>query len=108
MRMNVRLSGQKIRLRINKAELTLLLAGESILTKTIFLDGSSLSFYLNAPHQNTPALLGRDGDIIRFVVGRELLADLANKAPSKEGITFLLGETEQTPLRITIELDVFT
>lgn len=105
--MNVKLSNQQVRFRILKAELPRLLAGESLETKTIFLDETFLCFRLGVSQQKNRSWIERDKDTILLHLSESLVSELAKKTPAKEGVSLLLGEGSPNPLKVIIEVDVF-
>lgn len=105
--MNVRFSDQTIRLRITKAELMLLLAGEVVETKTILGTQGRFLCQLRALHQEAPAVFKHIESAFYLELNRPLLLDLAKGAPSKEGLTFFLEPESPHPFKIVIEVDIF-
>lgn len=106
--MNIRLSDQQIRFRMTKTELTDLLAGKSIQTKTTFPDNTSLNFYVNIGLQKSPTVLKRDKDIIMLYIEERQAKELEKKIPTKKGISLVLGKEAEPLLKVVVEVDVFT
>lgn len=105
--MNVRFSDQTIRIRMTKAELMLLLAGEAVETKILLGTQGRFLCQLRALHQETPVVFKHIESVFYLELNRPLLLDLAKEVPSKEGLTFFLEPESSHPFKIVVEVDIF-
>lgn len=102
--MKIQIQQQFIRLRIDEAELSRLLAGEVLENRTCL----GMQRYCSQTLRLAPAgeaLLAGDAAILQFSLPREAVLALQARLPCREGLSFEVA-TGGPPLRLQFDVDV--
>jgi hypothetical protein len=102
--MKVQIHGQSIRLRIDEAELTRLLAGELLENRTRL----AMQRYWSQSLRLVPtgeALITGDAAILQFGLPRDAVLALQARLPSRDGLSFEVV-TGGEPVQLQFDVDV--
>ena len=102
--MKLQLEGQRLRLRIDEAELARLLAGETLADPTRLAPAQSLERRLCLRDQAAATLDWSGGNIV-LVLPCAAVQDYSTSLPRRDALRFALGEGE-TALTLDFEVDV--
>lgn len=104
--MKVQIEGQKLRVRIDEAELTQLLDGNPLRSETRFADAFSIQVTISAGVEEVASLTG-DASAWSIVIPATELRRHARQLPSRDGLHFSLpGPTEAAALELLFDVDV--
>lgn len=105
--MNIKLSKNELRFRINHDDLKLLLIGENILLEMAIFPNRPLSFILSATDEIKKNLqLTSSESTFKLLILRQALLALQRRLPSKDGIQENTLDYEGKALRLVIEVDL--
>ncbi len=102
--MNIRISKNQIRFRITKEELELLEKGEKVILPSPIYSNPKGYFVEVAGNLESLIIEERAGNLI-LSVSKELLSELRQKLPSKDGLENEILLNDQM-IRIALEVDV--
>lgn len=107
--MKLQLQGQSVRLRLDEAELGLLLAGETVVNRTTLgvAAGFSQSLLLDAGGTPgaMPSLVANDGNW-RVELPRDAIETYAGQLPCRHALSFELDLGGAEPVQLDFEVDV--
>lgn len=104
--MKLQIDGQKLRVRIDEAELVRLLDGQVLQSETWFADAFSIQVAITAGEGDTASLTG-DASAWRLAIPATALAQHATRLPSRDGLHFSLpGQTPAAALELLFDVDV--
>lgn len=103
--MKVQMQQQAMRLRVEEAELTQLLAGESVENVTRF-GGSGGWGVAVSLHGGEQAVLLDGGTFCRLVVPRARVEALSARLPCRDGLAFAIVLDDDSVLQLQFDVDV--
>jgi hypothetical protein len=101
----LQIEAQSLRVRIGEEELSRLLAGEPLVSRTRFTSSLSLSCTLKAVASEAARFSGQP-DAWSIDLPQALVRTHAASLPTREGLTFQLESGEGDPLELLFDVDV--
>jgi len=104
--MKLQIESQNLRIRIDEDELTRLLAGDTVQTRTAFADAFAIGFFVRLT-QDADATVSGTVDNWLIGVPESALRDHASRLPTREGLRYTLqGKSGAAPLELLFDVDV--
>ena len=104
--MKLQIEGQKLRVRIDEAELARLLAGGTLQARTGFADAFAIRFALRATQGNDAVFCGQ-ADAWQIRLPEAALREHAARLPTREGLRYTLaGKAIEDSLELLFDVDV--
>lgn len=107
--MKLQLQGQSVRLRIDEAELARLLAGETLVNRTMIGKAAGFSHWLllgaSEATDAAPSLVARD-DGWQVELPRQAVVAYAQQLPCRHALGFALDLGGDAPIQLDFEVDV--
>jgi len=104
--MKLQIEGQKLRIRVDEAELARLLAGETIEAHTQFADAFAIHFAMRAT-QDDDATFSGHADAWQISLPAATVREHATRLPTREGLRYTLaGKGAEDPLELLFDVDV--
>lgn len=103
--MKLQVHGQSLRLRLDEAELSRLLAGEAIVNATDLGQGGMFRQRLALHHEPAASLLAIDGEW-HLGLPESIVRDYVGRLPCREALSVELDDRAGAPLSLHFEVDV--
>lgn len=104
--MKLQIEGQSLRFRVDEAELTRLLAGDSVNARTLLAGGAVFGQSI-ALAAISEVVLSFESGLWKLILPQAEVAAYSQTLPCRHGLGFTwTGESADTPLQITFEVDV--
>jgi hypothetical protein len=104
--MKLQIEGQKLRVRIDEDELTRLLSGETVETRTAFAAAFAIRFVLRVMQDNDAMFFG-EADAWQIGLPEAALREHAARLPTREGLRYTLpGKDIEDSLELLFDVDV--
>jgi hypothetical protein len=104
--MKLQVDGQKLRVRIDEAELARLLDGHALQSVTLFGDAFSIRVTIELEDGEVASLTG-EASAWRIAIPATALQQHATQLPSRDGLHFMLsGQTQAAALELLFDVDV--